>query len=432
MIVDRAENTGLRRRAKRLVLAGLTLLLIVLVVRWLLPTPAEQLARIDAARAVPDDQNAALLYAELLRGEELPPTVTELSTAIAPILEATLDPVSLLESGMSDRKLVALELPEGLLDPNDDVTLRKPWTSAAYPQLRQWLDTHQDRIDRLLQAAQKPSCHFPLSSTPGHMTLFDMPLGAFRQNVFILRRAANNDMAEGDIAAALTKYQALVAMGHHLKTQPAPLVLTMGIALEALGLHHQIEFVATGPATDQHLDELAADVGDLESHWPSLRQDITHVRNLFSRTLEDRRRFAVRIAMSYYKIRYKDEGWLVDHSSELYHRLLSEKRALHILIALRRQYNRTGHWPQKLEEIAASLPPLALIDPHNNGPYVYKLTDDGFQLYSTGPNAQDEGGRHHQDDDWPIWPPRGPVNKPEPQDPNDVQRGDRTIEKGKP
>ena len=238
--------------------------------------------------------------------------------------------MSLREFGLSDRKLAALELPEGLLDPNDDVTLREPWTSAAHPELRQWLNTHQSRIERLLEASRKPSCYFPLSPQPGQMALFDMPLGGVRQHAFLLRRAANNDVAEGDITAALTKYLALASMGRHLKTQPGASHLTIGIACEAVGLHHQIEFIVTGPATDRHLDALAADTGNLESHWHTCRQDITRVRNLFRGTLEDRRDIAVRIAMANHKIRYQNGGWLTDRASELYHRVLSEKtRAVH-------------------------------------------------------------------------------------------------------
>ena len=38
--------------------------------------------------------------------------------------------------------------------------------------------------------------------------------------------------------------------------------------------------------------------------------------------------------------------------------------------------------------------PLALIDPQNGVAYVYQRTADGFRLYSTGPNGQDEGGQH--------------------------------------
>ncbi|GAI19174.1 unnamed protein product, partial [marine sediment metagenome] len=54
-----------------------------------------------------------------------------------------------------------------------------------------------------------------------------------------------------------------------------------------------------------------------------------------------------------------------------------------------------------------------LVDPFNNGPFVYKLTDDSFKLYSKGKNNTDEDGKYKrrygeasEGDDWLIWPQR--------------------------
>ena len=197
----------------------------------------------------------------------------------------------------------------------------------------------------------------------------------------------------------------------------------MGIVCEAMGLQHLAEFIVTGPATDRDLDALAGACLDLENRWESLSQDISHVRNVFSRTLKDRRRIDIRIYMSYRRMRYKDTEWpLKDRTSELYHRVLCERRAHHILIELRRFKNETGHWPDQLDEVASALAPLALIDPQNGGPYVYQRTEDSFRLYSTGRNAKDEDGEHRSKgpDDWSIWPRRGPASQRKRDDANSV------------
>lgn len=342
---------------------------------------------------------------------------------LVPLVEATTDPVSLHEYGMNDRRLVALEPPKGLLDPNDEeITLWLPWTSAEYPELRQWLDTHRNRIDRLMDATAKPACCFPLAPKPGRMGLFDVPLGAFRQHAHLLRRDANNDMAEGRIAAGLAKYRAIVSMGRHLETQPAAAHLSSGIACEAIGLHHLIEFVVTGPATEQDLNTLAIDNSDLQDQWKSLSPDISRVRAVFARGLEDRRRPDFRLYQWYRSVRYGEDGWHGDRTGELYRRVLCERRAINVLIELRRFRNRTGHWPDQLEEIAPSVDPAALIDPQNGGPNVYQRIEEGFRLYSTGPNGKDENGEHtwNGPDDWPIWPRRGGPKTPKPEDVNDV------------
>ena len=418
---ERQPTSKDRRKGKyvRPLVVGIGLVLVLaLLVNGLLSTPEKALAAFDTARAVADEDNAALIYAELLRGQEV------VSFQPSRQLEAVLDPVFLHERYLVRTELVELELPQSLLDSNDDShTLRHPWRTAEYPELRQWLDTHQARIDRLLEAARKPACWFPLSPRPKRVALFEVPLGAFRQNVIILRRAANNNMGEGSITAGLVKYQALRSIGRHMMEQPAASHLEHGIACEVVGLRGQITFVVTGSATERHLDALAAGIGDLETHWESVRNDVVRVRDLFSQTLKDHRSFVYCVSNWFGRIRRgQSEWWLKDSIRTVYHRMLCERRALHILIELRRFRNRTGHWPKRLDEVAPALPPLALVDPQNNGSYVYERTDKGFRLYSTGPNARDEGGQYawRGPDDWPIWPPRVVRPESKPADANDV------------
>jgi hypothetical protein len=86
-------------------------------------------------------------------------------------------------------------------------------------------------------------------------------------------------------------------------------------------------------------------------------------------------------------------------------RFLADQRGTEILIALRRFEKQTGQWPESLEQIKDLVSQNILIDPQNNGPFVYKLTENGFTLYSIGPNNIDEAGRYRNGaDDRPIWP----------------------------
>jgi hypothetical protein len=285
----------------------------------------------------------------------------------------------------------------------------QPWKSVECPELKQWLDKHRRRVDRLQEAACKPSCYFPVSPTSDHMNLFDVPLGALRQNILLLRYAANNDFGEGDVDGGLAKYDSLLSIARHLRAQAAAHCLSTGIACEAMALHRLAEFVVEGHPADRHLQGLALRCQDLKDEWQSLRRDINHVWDIRSGLLEDRRLLRIRVSILYYRIRHNDRGWLEDRTAELYHRMLSERRGLRILIELRRCKDRTGQWPKSLEEIAPSLPPEALIDPSGNGPYAYRLTERGFSLYSIGSNRLDEKGQNRSSgpDDWPIWPPRG-------------------------
>jgi hypothetical protein len=97
----------------------------------------------------------------------------------------------------------------------------------------------------------------------------------------------------------------------------------------------------------------------------------------------------------------------IERAADLYRQNLASARGLRLLIALRRAKNRTGRWPSLLIHIAPTVPAEALIDPQNDGPFVYYRAGAGFRLYSAGPNGRDEYGKHGDDgrDDLPIWVP---------------------------
>jgi len=110
---------------------------------------------------------------------------------------------------------------------------------------------------------------------------------------------------------------------------------------------------------------------------------------------------------------------------DLYPRLLTENRGSRIIIALRRYKNKTGHWPESLEEVESFAPAEIFVDPTNGSSFVYKLTDDSFTLYSKGKNNIDEAGEYDtgwdadyggykvKEDDQLIWPPKSHKTKKE-------------------
>jgi hypothetical protein len=104
---------------------------------------------------------------------------------------------------------------------------------------------------------------------------------------------------------------------------------------------------------------------------------------------------------------------------DLYLRRIASNRGRQIIIELKRHKNKTGRWPENLNEIRPFASAEIFIDPFNNDSFVYKLTEDNFLLYSRGKNNIDENGQYTtewsaeyncykvKEDDWLIWPPRG-------------------------
>lgn len=106
-------------------------------------------------------------------------------------------------------------------------------------------------------------------------------------------------------------------------------------------------------------------------------------------------------------------------ASELQTRGEAQRRATRLVAELQALHQRTGAYPDSLAE----LPGWSYsIDPFSNQPFRYVRTaDGGFQLYSIGRNAVDDGGAHdpkHETGDTVYWPrpakngPRPPGKEP--------------------
>ena len=82
-------------------------------------------------------------------------------------------------------------------------------------------------------------------------------------------------------------------------------------------------------------------------------------------------------------------------------------RQIKIFSALKQDFLKHNHWPEKLTDLNIENSDQVFIDALNNQPFVYERTDDSFRLYSVGPNAVDDGGvndKQNNKDDILLWP----------------------------
>jgi hypothetical protein len=328
-------------------------------------TVDEQLAAIEAAQAIPDEENAAIIYNKLLEDYD--------------------------ESAFS---------PDFMDNDLDYLTLREPWLSKDYPELADWLEDRQDIISTLLRASKMGKCRFPIVIDVQQMSAQTIRLSAMRRWAFLLVRAANNDIAEGRIDEGIQKCSCLVQMGKHLCQQPVLIDYLVGIAVEARALRSMKTFILEGGVSEKHLKTIEAVIPQTKDNWAEVSSKIIEFETLFDRKnvgLFDRLKFA------WQGMRAEDH---LERIREIYLRQLADCRGSRILIAIRRYRNKTGRLPETLDGIKDLVPPEILVDPINGGSFVYKLTEENFTLYSKGQNNIDEAGQRNQSgaDDWRIWP----------------------------
>jgi hypothetical protein len=348
-------------------------------------TVDEQLAAFEAARAIPDAENAAIIYNQLLENYD--------------------------ESAFS---------PEFMDNDLDYLTLRELWLSKDYPELADWLEDRQDIISTLLEASEKEKCRFPIITNHQQMAAQTSRLSAMRRWAFLLVRAANNDIAEGRIDAGIQKCSCLVQMGRHLCQQPVLIDYLVGIAVEALALRSMKTFMLEDDVSEKHLKTIEATIPQTKDNWPEVSSKIIEFETLYER----------KNLSLFYRLKFAWQGMRgedhLERIREIYLRQLANCRGSRILIALKRYRNKNGRWPETLDGIKDLVPEQILIDPINGGSFVYKLTEEDFTLYSKGKNNIDEDGIYRstfdpndfkwpktEEDDMLIWPPVSRKSKKE-------------------
>lgn len=87
-------------------------------------------------------------------------------------------------------------------------------------------------------------------------------------------------------------------------------------------------------------------------------------------------------------------------------------RAVITVIALHGFREKEARWPRILDELTPAYPQALPTDPFSGRPMKYRLVsgDQGFVLYSVGPNQRDDGGTHNSEwrpgGDHVFWPPQ--------------------------
>jgi hypothetical protein len=159
--------------------------------------------------------------------------------------------------------------------------------------------------------------------------------------------------------------------------------------------------------TEEHLQTIKKTLTQSNEEQTQNWEDMITVENLYAKQtpLLDR--------LKTWLQNWRNQRSTLDLPHEMRTRVLADRHGNQILILLRNYKDKMGHWPQNLDELQPLADKESLIDPQNNGPFVYKTTEDDFILYGKGPNKIDEGGRFHLDggDDYAIWPRKIPQTK---------------------
>ncbi len=245
LLIVLAACTILPKQLRKWFWAGVGAVVIALIVWVFLPqetegwrpyTFDEELAALEAKRAIPDEENAARIYNELLEIPFLDGNEPEFFTQTRPSAK----------SG--------------------------PWRSVNHPEMADWLSKQQVIIHKLMEASKIKKCRFPIDANI--VTMGDSLdwVGSMRQWAYLLIAAGNNDLGEGRVDQGLEKYNALLQISSHAYQQATMVEMLVGFAFEALALRQFNRFVVSNDAAEETLViiEIALERGgyDWSSDFP--------------------------------------------------------------------------------------------------------------------------------------------------------------------
>jgi hypothetical protein len=436
LLIILATFTALPKPARKWFWLSVSALIFAFVTWTLLPeddegwrpfTFDEELSALEAKYSIPDEENAALIYDEILE---------------------TLD----IDSNQ----------PEFYLKTKPS-SKDEPWHSKDHPETAEWLKNHQSTIDNLIQAGKKDRCIFlPIGSDIITFSKLIEKVPKFRQCIFLLISAANNDVAEGRTDAAIEKYLSILNIANHLYQQPTLVYYQMGV-LERLGLQQINRYIIEGQPTQAQLKLISNSIKNLQDNWGSDLRNILDLENLYAKNMLSGMHYEINpqgktrfsrgsIALTNGQIRNRTYtrrkfaklgtilGWLYLPSSaekiskivdvsfekyyimtkpdfdwntqpeqqkprfklnygnmvefmtsltypvyfqihETYQKHLTLRRGSRLLIAIKQYHNEHGDWPPDLDAIKSAAPAEAFIDPVTDNQLEYKNHGKYFSLY---------------------------------------------------
>ncbi|MHC4744453.1 MAG: hypothetical protein ACYS8Z_21270 [Planctomycetota bacterium] len=314
----------------------------------------KELAAIEAARAIPDSENAALLYYRIL--DERPLTLPEGFRGSEP----TADPSYGILAPMTK--------------PTDD-----PDYNAYAPMLQ--------------EAGAIKDCRLSLSLAPKVILRRRALCEEIRKWAFLLRKLAQQDQVLGRFDDAFEKYLCMIRMADHCYQQRTREGMYAASLPEDFALGGFSTLIVNGNATESQLAIIDEAVSQLQADWDQAWLQMSRVEKLYAEYWN--KQFTLKRRLSWIginkQLHYNPPPTGPYHAMpKVYARRLFWRRGTRILVALRRYKNNNGRWPQSLEDVASLAPAEVFIHPAKDSKFVYRLKKDTFVLYSENKDGIDE------------------------------------------
>lgn len=372
-----------------------------------------------APKAVPDDQNAAVLYQKVFKVE------------FSPGEQTAEEGIAGLSDSEEDTIREYLRNPNPELERNVRVLLGRPQVQKALKILR--------------EASKRPHCVFPINWEDGMQVVFPQ-YAKFREACRLVVAQAQLAAGEGNLAEALGWCEVSLRMADHVAFEPTLIGQLVSYAVRSITLRSVQRFLSEAQLTPAQAeqfahyleqinlyDELArAMIGErafgLDSYRRIRRGALPAPLGAFDELvyLKNMQRAIELAALPHHQAARGDQALIEERKrwpnkytlastivpalgkcANKRDQVLAEIGLCRVVLALKAYKYEHGAYPSTLDQLRRTLDWTLPVDPFTGRSFIYRRQEEGFKLYSVGENLKDDGG---------VKKPKGPRAWEHPED----------------
>jgi hypothetical protein len=229
-----------------------------------------ELKDLEAKRAVPDAENAAIAYQKIIARLDVnnAPPFYDGQKITAPFDANNTPP---FRNG-------------GKLNECNEPSTHIFWKGIDHPETAAFIDARFDIVADTMAASRMEKCAFPVQTDS--LSFSVDTVSGMRRLTYLLMSAANRDMGEGREDEAFEKYESVVRMGRQLELQPMIIHFLVGMTIENLGSSRIFSAIVTADLTQVQIDDIRQMIPSTNDDWPQLwailsKYERTLGKNLF-------------------------------------------------------------------------------------------------------------------------------------------------------
>jgi hypothetical protein len=261
---------------------------------------------------------------------------------------------------------------------------------AGTNEIRSFVEPNRAALDPIRSALQR-ECLVPLAFSQTYLAQHMPELGDLKKLAQFLVAAGKSAELSGRKAEAIECYLDAVRLGESIARGGLIIDLFVSQASQAIGLRGLRGFREN--LTEDECSEVLAALEAIDSKREPVQGVLDREKAFFRKTEGLRSMIGYKVLSMMSALRRPQQMTVEQQTKNTVGRARAQFHLFLVELALQIHKTKNGTYPQNLAELSPALPDRLFKDPFSNGDFIYKREENGYVLYSVGPDRKDDGGK---------------------------------------